>query len=148
MYHLDEDGNRDAMVDPQTGIAYIEEKIEPQAGHDNIHDVNDTDSTENTKLFVWPVNVFYDGSGASQGNQSGSRTFQKILTTRIATINADTAQEYTTGTLNGTSFEKSMNPVLDIYGHPVYYRKSDKTYVKGEDRYDYDGDEVISGTPI
>lgn len=92
MYHLDEDGNRDAMVDPQTGIAYIEEKIEPQAGHDNIHDVNDTDSTENTKLFVWPVNVFYDGSGASQGNQSGSRTFQKILTTRIATINADTAQ--------------------------------------------------------
>ena len=146
MYHLDEDGNRDAMVDPQTGIAYIEEKIEPQAGHDNIHDVNDTDSTENTKLFVWPVNVFYDGSGASQGNQSGSRTFQKILTTRIATINADTAQEYTTGTLNGASFEKSMNPVLDIYGHPVYYRKSDKTYVKGEDRYDYDGDEYIGYT--
>lgn len=94
MYHLDEDGNRDAMVDPQTGIAYIEEKIEPQAGHDNIHDVNDTDSTENTKLFVWPVNVFYDGSGASQGNQSGSRTFQKILTTRIATISGYRAGIY------------------------------------------------------
>ena len=143
MYHLDADGNRDAMVDPQTGIAYIEEKITPPEGHDNIHDVNDTDSTKNTKLFVWPVNVFYDGSGANQGNESGSKTFQKIMTTRIATFNADTKDEYTTGTYNGTSFEKNMNPVLDKYGHPVYYRKSDKTYVKGEDRYDYDGDEYI-----
>lgn len=146
MYHLDEDGNRDALVDPQTGIAYIEEKIAPAQGHDNIHDVNDTDSTTDTKLFVWPVNVFHDGSGADQGNESGSTTFQKILTTRIATINADTKDEYTTGTFNGTSFEKAMNPVLDQYGHPVYYRRSDQTYTKGEDQYDYDGDEYIGYT--
>lgn len=43
-----------------------------------------------------PVNVFYDGAGV--------RTFQKILTTRIATIHADTSQEYTTGTYTGSSF--------------------------------------------
>lgn len=121
IYHLDKDGNRDSMIDPQTGIAYIEE----------------TDS----RLFVWPVNVFYDGSGANAGNSNGSKTFQKIMTTRIATINADTAEEYTTGTYNGTSFSKTLNPVLDQYGHPVYYRKSEQTYTKGEDTWDYDGDE-------
>ena len=141
MYHLDEDGNRDSMVDPQTGIAYIEEEITPPEGHDNIHDVNDTDSTQNTKIFVWPVNVFHDGSGAASGNANGSVTFQKIVTTRIATINADTENEYTTGTLKDGDFVKSMNPVLDQYGHPVYYRQSDETYVKGEDTWDYDGDE-------
>lgn len=141
MYHLDENGNRDSMVDPQTGIAYIEEKIEPAEGHDNIHDVNDTASTADTKIFVWPVNVFRDGSGASSGNANGSATFQKIVTTRIATINADTENEYTIGTLKDGIFVKSMNPVLDQYGHPVYYRQSDETYVKGEDTWDYDGDE-------
>ena len=141
MYHLDENGNRDAMVDPQTGIAYIEEKITPPEGHDNIHDVNDTESTKDTKIFVWPVNVFYDGSGADSGNANGSKSFSKIITTRIATINADTENEYTTGTLNGDQFEKVMNPVLDQYGHPIYYRQSDETYVKGEDTWDYDGDE-------
>ena len=133
MYHLDPDGNRDSMVDPQTGIAYIEEAIEPLKGHEKIDSVNDTVSAENTRIFVWPVNVFYDGAG--------SRTFKKILTTRIATIHADTSQEYTTGTYTGSSFIKKMNPVLDSYGHPVYYQRSDQTYEKGEDTWDYDGDE-------
>ncbi|MSS36527.1 MSCRAMM family protein [Clostridium porci] len=145
IYHLDKDGNRDSMVDPQTGIAYIEEAIEPKEGHDNIHGGNDTDSTKDAKIFVWPVNVFYDGSGASAGNEKGSRTFQKIMTTRVATFNAYTANEHTTGTYDSESnrFEKKMNPVLDQYGHPVYYRQSDETYVKGEDRFDYDGDEYL-----
>ncbi len=133
MYHLDPDGNRDSMVDPQTGIAYIEEAIEPLKGHEKIDSVNDTVSAENTRIFVWPVNVFYDGAG--------SRTFKKILTTRIATIHADTSQEYTTGTYTGSSFIKKMNPVLDSYGHPAYYQRSDQTYEKGEDTWDYDRDE-------
>lgn len=146
MYHLDEDGNRDSRVDPQTGIAYIEEPIAGREGHDNLHHVNDTASSEHTKLYVWPVNIFYDGSGAAQGNGNGSRTFQKIMTTRIAAIHADTPEEYTTGTYEGDSFQKAMNPVLDTYGHPVYYRKSEETYRKGEDRYDYDGDEYLGFT--
>lgn len=132
IYHLDKNGNRDSMVDPQTGIAYIEQHTDDPEGNDNKKD---------TKLFVWPVNIFYDGSGSNTGNSRGSKTFQKIMTTRIATINADTKDEYTTGTFDGTSFSKTMNPVLDQYGHPVYYRKSDQTYIKGEDTWDYDGDE-------
>ena len=126
MYHLDKNGNRDSMVDPQTGIAYVKEASVETGG---------------TKLFVWPVNVFYDGSGANTGNASGSMTFRKIMTTRIATINADTPNEYTTGTYDGASFSKTLNPVLDQYGHPIYYRRSERTYTKGEDTWDYDGDE-------
>lgn len=127
MYHLDQDGNRDSLVDPQTGIAYVME-----SGTEL-----ETEAQSSDKIYVWPVNVFYDGSGG----KSGSRTFQKIITTRIATIHADTPDEYTTGTYDGTGLLKSMNPVLDQYGHPVYYRQSKQTYQKGTDTYDYDGDE-------
>lgn len=125
MYHLDAEGQRDALVDSMTGIAYIEEPVQTSGGSD-------------TKCYVWPVNTYYDGSG---GIENGARTFRKIITTRIATINADTADEYSTGTYDGKSFTKSQSPVLDAYGHPVYYRKSDQVYTKGEDTYDYDGDE-------
>ena len=155
MYHLDADGNRDSMVDPQTGIAYIEEKITPTEGHDNIHQPNDTASTTNTKIYVWPVNITYDGSGSDSGNKNGSKTFRKMMSTRIATINADTEHEFTTGTMTSTKeqdqfgnwyytsqqFSKEMNPVLDEYGHPIYYRKSNETYIKGQDTWDYDGEE-------
>lgn len=137
IYHLDKNKNRDSLVDPQTGIAYIEETISSPDAHNNATN----GQTEDTKLFVWPVNVFYDGSGANSGNTNGSMTFRKIMTNRIATINADTETEYTTGTYDGASLVKDLNPVLDQYGHPVYYRKSDQTYVKGEDTWDYDGDE-------
>lgn len=143
IYHLDSDGNRDAMVDPQTGIAYIEQPTGPMLGshpgsYGNIHDDNDVttlkDETQ-TKIFVWPVNVFYDTTGAG-----GSKTFEKIATTRIATINADTAEEYTTGTYEAGAFNKTMVPKLDKYGHVIYYSVSPETYVKGADITDYDGD--------
>lgn len=155
MYHLDEDGNRDAMVDPTTGIAYLIEQIQPLAGqdspedtsHDNTHYTNEGFlSDSNIKIFVWPVNTFYDGTGNGDGNANGSHYFQKIITTRPATINADTADEYVFGTLKGDKFENSLNPVLDQYGHPVYNRVSEDTYVKGEDRYDYDGEEYLGYT--
>ena len=130
IYHLDEDGNRDAMVDPRTGIAYIEEEIENPGGSSDIHHVNGN----NSKIYVWPVNIHYDGSG--------SKTFEKIKTNRIATINADTADEYTIGTYDSDTdtFDKSVNPTLDEHGMPIYYQKSEDTYVKGSDRYDRDGD--------
>ena len=130
IYHLDEDGNRDAMVDPQTGIAYIEEEIvPPENASSDIHHNNG-----GTKIYVWPVNIYYDGSG--------SKTFEKIKTNRIATINADTADEYTIGTYDPETgkFIKSVNPTLDEHGMPIYYQKSDETYVKGYDKYDRDGD--------
>ena len=235
VYHLDKDGNRDAMTDPQTGIAYIEEEI--QFGAENSIDFTATKSADsrtvtfkildngtgvknasigiydenkkkidrirtdengvatskeltanstyyykidsiagyninedsktyqkiympeelnhsmkikvnedksssnihknnnkNTKIYVWPVNIYKD--------DTGSETFEKIKTNRIATINADTDQEYIIGTYDGKSLTKSVNPVLDEHGMIVYYQKSDGTYVKGQDLYDIDGDYI------
>ena len=148
MYHLDEDGNRDSLVDPTTGIAYLVQSVgDRDDSHDNIHSPNDDfNSDKNIKIFVWPVNTFYDGTGNADGNEKGSHYFQKIITTRPATINADTADEYVFGTLKNGTFENSLNPVLDQYGHPVYNRVSADTYVKGKDRYDYDDEEYLGYT--
>lgn len=99
-----------------------------------------------SSFFVWPVNTFYDGTGNADDNSRGSHYFQKIITTRPATINADTENEYVFGTLADGKFENSLNPVLDQYGHPVYNRVSSDTYVKGHDRYDYDGEEYLGYT--
>ena len=151
IYHLDKDGNRDALVDPQTGIAYIEESTLKKTGlngptvddaHDNIHDVNNTENAaqKNTKIYVWPVNISYDGSGSTSGNKNGSKTFSKIMGTRIATINADKTNEYTTGTYENGTFAHKLYPSLDLYGRTIYYKQSSETYVKGQDTWDYDGD--------
>lgn len=128
IYHLDEEGNRDALTDPQTGIAYIEEEIRNPGGSSDIHSGNGGP----TKIYVWPVNIYKDGTG--------SETFEKIKTSRIATINADTENEYTIGTYTGNNFVKSVNPTLDQHGMSGYYQKSDRTYIKGADRYDRDED--------
>ena len=118
MYHLDENGNRDSLVDPQTGIAYVI----PEDG-------------EPGERYVWPVNVFKD--------ETGAKTYRKIITSRIATFHADTENEYVTGTYHGGGFTNTLVPVLDEYGHPVYYTRSDESYVKGQDAYDYDGDTYL-----
>jgi len=114
MYHLDSDGNRDSYVNPTTGMAYAK---------------------EGDKILVWPVKISRTESGAVIARE-------KIKTFRIAAINADTDQEYTIGTYDGTSLRKSMNPVIDSHGLPEYYQKSGQTYKKGEPVYDIDGDYV------
>lgn len=114
LYHLDEDGNRDAYVNPTTGMAYTK---------------------EGEKLLVWPVKLSKNKTGAVIARE-------KIKTYRIASINADTDQEYTTGTYQGKAFIKSMNPVLNGHGLPEYYQKSNETYKKGDPIYDIDGDYV------
>ncbi|WP_394524838.1 SpaA isopeptide-forming pilin-related protein [Lacrimispora sp. JR3] len=114
LYHLDGEGNRDAYVDPTTGMAY---------------------SKEGDKFLVWPVKLSKNKTGAIIARE-------KIKTYRIASINADTDQEYTTGTYQGKTFIKSMNPVLNGHGLPEYYQKSNKTYKKGDPIYDIDGDYV------
>ncbi len=114
MYHLDSDGNRDAYVDPTTGMAYTK---------------------EGNKILVWPVKI-----SRTQGAAVIAR--EKIKTFRIASIHADTDQEYVSGTYNGSSLAKSMNPVLNGHGLPEYYQKSGQTYKKGDPVYDIDGDYV------
>lgn len=117
LYHLDQDGNRDSLTDPQTGLAYLEALQE---------------EGNRTKVYTWPVNTYVD--------RTGSKTMTKISTSRIATINADTEDEYITGTFDGKRLVKSLDPTLDEYGLPVYYQRSDETYVKGTDLWDRDGD--------
>lgn len=141
IYHLDRDGNRDALVDPYTGMAYAE--------------------TADGSVMVWPIKLRRDADGNMIARD-------KIMTSRIAEageVRAETA--YLTGSWksegeeeshwesslfqnekgqnqneevlvsdhNG-AFEKHMNPVYDCHGLPIYYQKSKGTYDKGFDLYD------------
>ena len=67
VYHLDTDGNRDALVDPHTGMAYVIEKCDD--GHGGTCD----------KYLVWPVEIYRDGNGYIIARD-------KITTSRVATI--------------------------------------------------------------
>jgi hypothetical protein len=122
LYHLDSNGNRDAYVDPTTGMAYAR-----NSGADP--------AKEGEKILIWPVKISRTQTGAVIARE-------KIRTWRIAAINADTDQEYITGTYNGNGFNKNMNPVLNGHGLPEYYQRSDLTYKKGDPVYDIDGDYV------
>lgn len=111
IYHLDENGRRDAMTDGYTGLAYVE---------------------SGRKKFAWPVTV-------SQ-NQEGTAVFrEKILTGRPAEANADTELAYITGSMQENRFEKMLEPVYEIHGLPDYYRISAWKYVKGWPVHDRDG---------
>lgn len=115
-YHLDADKNRDSQINPYTGMAYVAEE-------------------KTGAILVWPVKIAKD----SHGNIIAR---EKITTSRIATIQADTQKEWTVGTFRGNAFQKSVNPVLDEHGHLDYYQKSEETYQKGKPVYDRDGDYV------
>ncbi|WP_312427789.1 SpaA isopeptide-forming pilin-related protein [Lacrimispora sp.] len=122
LYHLDSNGNRDSFVNPITGMAYAK---------------------EGQKVLVWPVKVSRIPDKAGQAPKTGAVIArEKIKTWRISAINADTEQEYITGTYNGNSFDKSMNPVLNGHGLPEYYQRSAETHKKGGPVYDIDGDFV------
>ena len=76
VYHLDTDGNRDAMVDPKTGMAYVIEACDD--GHGGTCE----------QYLVWPVEIYRD----SLGNVIAK---DKITTSRVATIgeNADAEKD-------------------------------------------------------
>ncbi len=122
LYHLDSNGNRDAYVNPTTGMAYARNNGADPA-------------KEGEKLLVWPVKISRTKTGAVIARE-------KIKTWRIASINADTDQEYITGTYDGNHFNKSVNPVLNGHGLPEYYQRSAETYKKGDPVYDIDGDYI------
>lgn len=114
IYHLDGEGNRDAMVDGYTGLAYVE---------------------HSGSRYVWPVVITKDDHGNVISRE-------KILTGRPAEVHADTKDAYVTGTVLTDRFAKYMNPVYDIHGLVQYYLKSGELYKKGEPIYDRDGDYV------
>lgn len=118
IYHLNSEGGRDSRVDPYTGMAWV--------------------PGESTgEVYVWPVKISRDCHGNVLARE-------KITTSRIASINADTEEEYTVGTYDSASNSllKKMNPVLDVHGLPVYYQQSGEVYQKGGPVYDRDGDYI------
>lgn len=120
IYHLDRDGQRDAMVDAYTGMAYVADNKGGLTG----------------EVMVWPVTVITDSDGSVLAKH-------KIKTSRIASIHADTEEEYITGTYRSTGsgrFEKWLNPVLDSHGQVEYYQRSEEKYTKSSPVYDRDGD--------
>ena len=124
VYHLDQDGVRDAMVNPYTGMAYV---TDPAAG---------VSGAREETILVWPVNLVRD-------RYNHIIAVNKIKTSRIASIHADTEQEYTTGTYisaAGGRFEKRMNPLLDGHGLVQYYQRSEESYKKSSPVDDRDGD--------
>ncbi len=164
IYHIDQNGNRDAQINPNTGMAFVEEEI-------------------TGKIYVWPVTVVTDDLGCKIG-------MDKIATFRIATIGEYQSNElkgesqetiseipqdtgYLTGTWksengeqshemsvihqnsdkeeipddiisyeNNGRFEKYVQPILNRYGLPEYYSLSDETYNSQISLYDNKGNPV------
>ncbi len=116
IYHLDQDGNRDAMVHPYTGMAY---------------------ARDGEAVMVWAVQVITD-------RYDNVIAREKIKTSRSAAIHADTEQEYITGTYQSElqRFVHQLNPVLDEYGRAEYFRRSPEFYTNSNPVYDRDGDFV------
>jgi uncharacterized surface anchored protein len=151
VYHIDKDGNRDALVDAHTGMAYVKDPV--------------TDT-----VYVWPVKVTRDRLGRTVGTD-------KITTSRIGETGEHKEAGYVTGTWkpkddeqshematviqnlgkqnmdgepiyhgNNGFFEKFMRPVVDEHGLAVYFTCSRKTYEKETSLYDRDGDFVRKKT--
>lgn len=168
VYHLDRDGNRDALVDPYTGMAYVE------SPEDTERDGEVISGNGNTKqVLVWAVKLRRDEYGNIIARD-------KITTSRIATVGENqypsyihTESGYITGSWesgegegshhetsvntnrngqnmneevliddNNGRFKKELNPVLDIHGLTEYYQRSNKAYNKSTDIYDRNGDFV------
>ena len=68
VYHLDSYGNRDSLVDPQTGMAYV---VEPKLNEEGKHTAD--------RILVWPVETAKDKNGMVTARD-------KITTSRIATV--------------------------------------------------------------
>lgn len=163
LYHVDREGNRDGLVDPQTGMAYVLKTEEGYA------------EQETTRVLVWPVKAWRDHYGNVIAKD-------KITTFRVATVGEQDQEAisedypesgYITGTwrsgnqekshqaetivknvygqsMNGEpvlvknagQLEKHVNPVLDQHGRVIYYQKEESEYQEELPLYDRDGDFV------
>ena len=63
IYHLDQDGLRDSLVDPVTGMAYLVKDFDGTNGSfDQLAGISGTGKGKK-KILVWPVNVAKDAYG-------------------------------------------------------------------------------------
>ena len=167
VYHLGRGGERDALVDPYTGMAYVVKDFDGTNGSwDQIRGRAGTGKNKK-QVLVWPVNLRRDEYGNIIARD-------KITTCRMA-LSGDGEQAYLTGSWksaqgeeshresslcqnetgqnlndevllddNNGKFEKSMNPVYDQHGLVTYYQQSKDTYDKATKLYDRNGDFVRS----
>ncbi|MEW4411273.1 SpaA isopeptide-forming pilin-related protein [Clostridium sp. AN503] len=109
VYHLDRDGNRDALVDPYTGMAYVVE----------------TTPEGEEQVLVWSVNIRRDEYGNVIARD-------KITTSRIATVgeNQDGYQEESTLDITNNSGHEIPG------GERPSYRHTESGYITGSWRSD------------
>lgn len=153
VYHLDADGNRDALVDPYTGMAYVTE----------------ADGQGGERILVWAVRVRLDqdgtqiacdkittsriaavgenqrsDDGGGSGYLTGSwRSEQGEESHRETSLETNGAGQNQNGSIladdNNGTFPKEMEPVYDRHGLVQYYQQSQETYDKSTDLYDEAG---------
>ena len=135
LYHLDADGSRDGLADPYTGMAYAL-----------------ADAGEAVRVLVWPVNVARDGAGRLLAQEKistsriatlGETADAEYLTGtwkpddgeqshEMSALAQNRAGQDLNGepviTGNNGSFQKSVEPVYDEHGLPLYYRYSGESY--------------------
>lgn len=108
-YHLDRDGNRDSLVDPYTGMAYVRE---PLPGRKE-------------KTLVWAVNIRKDGHGNTIARD-------KITTSRIATVG-----ENVDGYAEDVTIDVTDNSGIGIPAEErPSYRHTESGYITGTWRSD------------
>ena len=79
IYHLDQDGLRDSLVDPVTGMEYLVKDFDgPNGSFDQLAGISGTGKGKK-KILVWPVNVAKDAYGHVIARD-------KIRTERPATV--------------------------------------------------------------
>lgn len=104
IYHLDRDGNRDALVDSHTGMAYVTE----------------TDAEGNETVLVWSVVIHRDEYGNVIARD-------KITTSRIATIGENQDGYYENVTLDIVNHSENDIPAEE---RPSY-RHTESGYITG-----------------
>ena len=99
VYHLDSNGNRDSLVDPETGMAYV---IEPKK--------DETGKHSSDRILVWPVETARDASGAVTARD-------KITTSRIATVGENKRGERDSAVIEPVN---QSNQTLEEWEKPQY----------------------------
>ena len=146
LYHLDADGSRDGLADPYTGMAYAL-----------------ADAGEAVRVLVWPVNIARDGAGRLLAQEKistsriatlGESADAEYLTGTWKPDDGEQSHEMhalaqnragqdlngeSVITGNNGSFQKSVEPIYDEHGLPLYYRYSGESYETEIPLYDRNG---------
>ncbi len=154
VWHLDRDGTRDSLADPHTGMAYVPGENEGEVYVWPVKLTRDRDGriTAADKISTSrPATIGENREPGAQGQEEGflTGTWQPAdgagshkMASAVRNFRGDSQDGEPLIHENPGSFTKSMLPVLNVLGLPVYYRRSEGTYEKNILLYDRDGDLV------